>query len=127
MQSPTISTAAKKATMFFRKVSTLMDLATIIANNRLDTSLTESTREYPDPVARAASRLPWDIAVQILASSDAQDTIAYHLAALSIADAIYKPWNIYHDFAALDWVREGNWEGNETEEAIQAEWDEYNG
>lgn len=104
-----------------------MNLATIITNNNLDNDLTEATHEYPDPRALAADYLSWPIAVQVLASSDARGTVARDLAALSIADSIYKTWSIHHDYAALDWVCEGDWEGNETEDAIQAQWDEYNG
>lgn len=104
-----------------------MNLATIITNSGLNANLSAPTREYPDPIALASARLPWGTAVQILASPDARGTVAYDLAALSVADTIYKPWNIHHDFAALDWVCEGSWEGNEDEDAIQAEWDEYNG
>lgn len=99
-----------------------MTLDTIIANNGLDASLAESHNQYPDSRAVAAPRLDWEIAVQVLAASDAQGTIAHDLAALSIAESIYCPWN--WDYAALDWVVEGSWSGNEMEDDIQAEWDE---
>jgi hypothetical protein len=104
-----------------------MDLTMIITANNLNPNLLNGTREYPDPAALAAERLSWGIAVQILASNGVRGTVARDLAVLSIAETIHGSWEANYDFAALDWVSQGDWTWNETEDTVQAEWDEYNG
>lgn len=99
-----------------------MSLEQIIATNNLDASLLSETREYPAPEARRAARLPWNTATQILATGE-RGTVAFDLAALSIAETIDGAWS-GSNYAALDWVYEGDWSGNESYDAIQNEWDE---